>query len=38
MEFDADDADNSIEEICDTLDPNGTGFIQYDALYKQWTE
>ena len=39
MEFDDDDPeDNSIEEICDTLDPNGTGFIQYEALYKQWTE
>ena len=39
MEFNEDDPeDNSIEEICNTLDPNGTGFIQYDALYKQWTE
>lgn len=39
MEFDDDDPeDNSIDEICNTLDPNGTGFIQYDRLYKQWTE
>ena len=39
MEFNEDDPeDSSMAEICETLDPEGTGYIKYDALYKQWTE
>ena len=36
IDFDNEDA-TTLEDICSNLDPSGTGFVQYEDLYNQWT-